>query len=181
MATAKNAITKQQQAVPQLKASDFEGNCARVNHVIRIIWGKAVSAANAAAGATGAQGPAGPAGAPGGLGTYTQITPSGTTATPSLSGGSWSVTEVLLNNSSPITIQNVTGGSTCMFWVLVLKQDATGGRQVAFPASGSTYAGVTDQVGALDQTASTYSVLVFVVRPDGKSMLLGVPISGEPY
>ena len=191
MATTTSPNTKQQQSIPHVKSSDLVGELKesggkytlskvspiRLNHILDLLWGKAASSSTGA-GATGAVGPAGPAGPAGGIGTYTQVTPGGgAAATPDLSGGNWSTIEVLLN-AATITINDPTSGSTAMFWVLVLKQDTTGGRGFSF---GSAYAGTADQVGALDQTALTYSVLVFVVRPDGKSMLLGVPISGEPY
>lgn len=110
-------------------------------------------------------------------GTYVQSTP-GSTFTPDLS--SQKDTQELTLTSATCTIKNPTGGSSDFKWDLILLQDATGGRRVVFDTN---YKGLTNATGNIDidTKANSYTVYRFVVRPDGKSMMLSPALTGRTY
>ena len=89
-------------------------------------------------------------------------------ATPVLAQGSNQ--EVILTQPL-VAIVSPTGGATSDIWTLYIVQDSTGGRLVTFD---SGYAGNATLPGMLTTVLSTYSALVFVIRPDGKSALTAI-------
>lgn len=110
-------------------------------------------------------------------GNYNDVTPSSGSAAISLaSQPDWTTFEVLAN-ASTITIANPTGGSTGQHFTIVCKQSSSGGNTFLF---GSNYSGVSDQTW-LNNNASKYMAISFVIRPDGKAMAIGVPYADETY
>jgi hypothetical protein len=96
-----------------------------------------------------------------------------------LTGLLYSATPVLAQGSNQeviliqplVAIVTPTGGATSDIWTLYVVQDSAGGRLVTFD---SGYAGNAALPGMLTTAANTYSALVFVIRPDGKSALTAI-------
>jgi hypothetical protein len=82
--------------------------------------------------------------------------------------------EVLLTRNVGIVAPANSPGPTT--WTLILVQDATGGRTVAFDAG---YVGAAALPAMLNTTADTYSSLDFVIRSDGKCALSNI-VTGVP-
>jgi len=97
------------------------------------------------------------------------------TAKPDLSQGANQ--EIILVDAL-IEIFAPSSAVTSNAWTLFIVQDATGGRVVSFDAG---YAGNLALPGMLVTLPSTYSALLFVQRPDGKSALnaitTGMPVT----
>ena len=109
-------------------------------------------------------------------GKYVVVVPSGGAAVIDLSNGDWSTFEVGLGATST-KISNPTNSVANYHFVLVLRQDSTGGRLMTWD---SGYSGVGDQVWSSSVPSDTWKG-IFVVRPDGKVMLCSVPFAGEAY
>lgn len=97
------------------------------------------------------------------------------TATPNLSNGANQ--EVILVDPL-IEIKAPLSAVTSNAWTLFVVQDAVGGRVVSFDTG---YAGNLALPGMLVTDLSTYSALLFVMRPDGKAALnaitTGMPVT----
>lgn len=119
----------------------------------------------------------GGSGPSGGFGNYNIVTPSGGSAAIALaSQPNWTTFEVTANASS-IAISNPSGGTTAQCFIVVLRQDSSGGESFTW---GSAYHGMADQ-GWESSNASTYAAVGFQIRPDGNAMALWLIYADELY
>jgi hypothetical protein len=92
---------------------------------------------------------------------------------PIFPGASTNIQEINLTAPSTfIASPSVTSG----IFVLIITQDATGGRAVVFSP---IYVGGVTLAGMLSTIALTYSALTFIIRGDGRLALTGI-VTGVP-